>query len=211
MDRKKTLAGVALILTGVALYLRNFHITTSSSITLFIGLFLIAAYIMQKQQPFIIFGGIFTAIGLMSLLEDLNPFRINITFEIMLIVLGLIFIFLFYSRNITGFVFPGFILPALGVYFILIRTFGERYMSPSLFLLLGFAFYVIYFVAYIGKSNWPLIPATILLAVGILAYSFRLGILDFNMILLRGDYIWPLVLIFVGALILFNRLFRKSK
>lgn len=209
MNKRNTLLGVALILIGISLYLRNFHIATSSSLTLFIGLFLFFVYSVKREQPYMIFGSIFTVIGLMSLLDDLRFFRINITFEMLLIVLGLIFIFLFYSKEITGFVFPGFILPALGVYLILIRTFGERYTSSSIFLLLGFAFYIIYFIAYIGKSNWPLIPATILLALGILGYVFRLGILDLNILYLRSEYIWPILLILAGVIILFNRLVKK--
>lgn len=210
MDKRKTLIGVALILIGVSLYLRNYHISASSSVTLVIGLFLLFVYSMKREQPYVIFGGIFTAIGAMSLLDDLRFFRINVTFEVLLIVLGLIFIFLFYSRNISGFVFPGFILPAIGVYLVLLRTFGEKYTSSSIFLLLGFAFYIIYFTAYIGKSNWPLIPATILLAVGILAYIIRLGMFNINILYLRKEYIWPIVMILAGVMILFNRLIRKS-
>jgi hypothetical protein len=200
-----------LILIGLSLYLKNFNVSVSSSYILFIGLFLLALYSMKREQPYIIFGGIFTAIGAISLLKDLRFLRLNITFEVLLIVLGIIFVFLFYSRNITSFVFPGFILPALGVYLILVRTLGEKYTSSSIFLLLGIAFYIIYFIAYMGKSNWPLALATILLSVGIFSYLSKLGILNLKILFLKGEYIWPIVMILAGVMILFNRLIKKNK
>lgn len=210
MDKKKTLFGAALILLGLSLYLKNFNISASGSSIFFIGIFLLVLYSMKREQPYIIFGGIFTAIGAISLLDDLRFLRLNITFEVLLIVLGIIFVFLFYSRNITGFVFPGFILPALGVYLILIRTLDDIYASSSIFLLLGCAFYIIYFTAYIGKSKWPLILATILLSVGILSYLIKFGILNLNILVLKGEYIWPIVMIFAGVMILFDRLIKKK-
>jgi len=204
MIKKNTVLGVLLLFLGVFMYLRNFHIGTSSLLTLFLGLGLLYAYYSRREQPYMIFGGIFTGIGLMSVLHDLKLFRIDMSFETMLIVLGVIFICVYYSKHIQGFIFPGMILPVLGVYLILSRTVSDRYASPSIFLLLGFAFYAIYFIAYMGKSSWPLIVATILLLLGILGYALSFKVLTWNMVYLKGEYILPLIMIAAGVLILLN-------
>jgi hypothetical protein len=209
MNKKNTLIGAALIFLGISIYLRNFHIGTGSLLTCFIGLGLLYAYNTRKEQPFLIFGGIFTAIGLMAVLKDIGMFRIDMTFETLLIVLGIIFILTYYSKNIQGFIFPGILLPAAGVYLILEKSLSGKYAYPSIFLLLGFAFYAIYFMAYMGKSNWPLIPATILLLAGILAYAISFEVITWNMVFLNRDYILPLLMIGAGVLILLNLLKRK--
>jgi hypothetical protein len=210
MNKKNTLIGAALILLGISIYLRNFNIGTGSLVTLFTGLGLLYAYTQKKEQPFIIFGGIFTIIGLMAVIGDLRLFRLDVTFEAVLIVLGVIFIFMYYTKHIQGFIFPGTILPALGVHIILQRCFSDRIAGPSIFLLLGIAFYAIYFMAYMGSSGWPLIPATILLLSGIAAYAFNFKILTWSMIRINWDYIGPVLLIAAGVLILLGKL-RKGR
>lgn len=210
MLKKNTAIGLVLLLLGISMYLKNFHIGTGSLLMLFLGLGLLYAYYSKREQPFIIFGGIFTGIGLMYVLRDLKLFKLNVTFETMLIVLGIIFIFIYYSKQIQGFIFPGMILPALGIYFILLRTVSGRYADSSIFLLLGFAFYAIYFTAYMGKSDWPLIAATILLLLGIVSYAVSFKVITWNMVYLKREYIWPLMMIAAGVLILLNMRKRRS-
>ena len=210
MNRKNTAIGVILILLGISMYMKNFNIGTGTLMTLILGFGLLFAYYIKREQPFMIFGGIFTAIGIMSVLKDIRLFRIDLTFETVLISLGIIFIFVYYTKHLQGFIFPGTILPALGIYSILMRAFNDRYVSSSLFLLLGFAFYAIYFLAYMGKSAWPLIPATILILTGILSYAFSFEIITWNMVYLNWDYLWPLIMIGAGLLILLSKLKRKG-
>jgi len=209
MNKKNTTIGVVLILLGITMYLRNFHIDTGSLVTLFLGLGLLYAYYSKREQPYVIFGGIFATIGLMSVLGDLRLFRIDVTFEAMLIALGLIFIFLFYTKHILGFVFPGAILPALGIYTILQRNFSDKLTGASIFLLLGFAFYAIYLLAFMGRSSWPLYPATVLLVMGILSYALNFKLITWKMISLNWNYIWPVLLIAAGLSILAGK-FRKA-
>jgi len=210
MNKKNTIIGVALILLGISIYLRNFHIGAGSLITCFIGLGLLYTYTIKREQPFLIFGGIFTAIGLMEVFKDIGMFRFDLTFETLLIVLGLIFILIYYSKNVQGLIIPGMILPAIGVYLILEKSFNGKYVDSSIFFLLGFAFYAIYFIAYMGKSNWPLIPATILLLAGILAYAIRFEVITRNMIFLNRDYILPLLMIGAGIIILLSLIKRRQ-
>lgn len=211
MNKRNTAIGIVLILLGVSIYLRNFHIGTGSLVTMFLGLGLLFAYFTRKEQPFIIFGGIFTAIGLASVLGDLRFFRIDMTFESVLIALGLIFIIIFYSKKIQGFIFPGAILVSTGIYLILLRSFNDRLAGPSIFFLLGLAFYAIYFMAYMGSSSWPLIPATLLMGCGILAYAFSFELITWDRIFMEWDYIWPLLMVLAGVLILLSKIRKKKQ
>jgi hypothetical protein len=210
MNKKNTAIGVILILLGISIYLKNFHIGTGTLTTLFLGFGLLFAYYIKRDQPFMIFGGIFTGIGIMSILKDIRLFRMDFTFETALIALGIIFILLYYSKHVQGFIFPGAILPALGIYSILVRSFSDKYVSSSIFLLLGFAFYTIYFLAYMGKSAWPLVPATVLLLAGIISYAFSFEIIKWNMFYLNWDYTWPLLMVAAGLLILISKIKRRS-
>lgn len=209
MNKKNAALGVVLIFLGISMYLRNYNIGMGSLLMLFIGLGLLYGYYFRKEQPFIIFGSIFTAIGLMHVLKDFGLFRAYLTFETLLIVLGIAFIFIYFTKHIKGFIFPGTILPCVGVFLILENFLRSKYSDPSLFLLLGFAFYVIYFIEYMGKSSWPLIPATILMLVGILSYAFSFEIITWNIILSKKDYILPVLMIGAGVLILLNKIIRR--
>lgn len=210
MNRKNVAIGVVLILLGISMYLRNFNIGTGSLFTLFLGLGLLYAFYVKREQPFMIFGGIFTAIGLMSVFHDARLFRMDITFETLLIALGIIFIILYYTKKVQGFIIPGMLLNATGIYMILLRSMNDRYAAPSIFLLLGFAFYAIYFIAYMGTSTWPLVPATILLALGVLYYAISFEVITWNMIYLNRELIIPLLLMGAGVLVLLG-LFGKGK
>lgn len=210
MNRKNAAIGIVLILLGVSMYLRSLSIETGSLITLFIGLGLDIAYYIRREQPFIIFGSIFTAIGMTSVLQDLRVFNLDITFETLLICLGIIFIIIYRTKHADGFIIPGMILNAVGIYLILMRSFNDKYASPSIFLLLGFAFYASYFIAYMGKSNWPLIPATILLIMGVLAYGFNFKVITWDMIYMKRIYIGPLLMMGAGALMLLNVFWKRK-
>ncbi|MGI6584953.1 MAG: hypothetical protein GX301_00265 [Gracilibacteraceae bacterium] len=210
MNKKNTIIGIILIFLGISMYLRDYNIGAGSLLTLFLGLGLLYAYYIKKEQPFIIFGGIFTAIGLAAVLKDIRLFRIDMAFETLLIALGIIFIFLYCSKHIEGFIFPGLILPAISIYLLLLKSFNNRHAAPSIFLLLGFAFYAIYLITYMGKSNWPLILANILLLTGAFAYAVSFKLITWHMVYLRRDFIWPLLMIGAGVLILISRFRRRT-
>ena len=210
MNKKNTAIGIVLILLGLSMYLKNFNVETGSLMTLFLGLGLSYAYYIKREQPFIIFGGIFTAIGAVSLLHDIRLFRLDITFETLLLAVGIIFLLIYHTRKARGFIIPGMLLLAVGVYLILLRSMSDKYASPSIFLLLGFAFYAIYLIEYMGTSNWPLIPATILLSIGILSYAFSFKVITWSMIYLRRAYILPLLLIAAGIMVLMSLIRRRS-
>ena len=136
MNKKSSTLGIALILLGVAVFLKNFKIMPGSSLILFVGIFFLYLYNTRKQQAFLIIGLIAAISGIVSILDDLKIFRFEITGELILILLGLIFIYLYYSKKNIGFLIPGAILISLGCYIFLMDNFNTGKLWPSFFILL---------------------------------------------------------------------------
>ncbi len=210
MERKNVLIGTAFILFGVSLYLKKFNVSASDVFVLFLGSFLLYLYRTKRQQPFLIFGGIFTVIGALSLLDDLRLFRNDFYFEVFLILSGLVFLYIYYSRGSRGFVYPGFILPALGTYMILEHVFGKSRVEPAFFILLGIAFYLIYFAAYWGHSSRPLAAGTLMILIGLLLLASRLNLLAIDLHVF-SDYLLPALLVLAGSGVLYKSLGNRRK
>lgn len=188
MKNNNYAAGIALILLGFAFFLRNYHISVINSLLILGGIYFFYSYATKKLQPHLIFGVILTGTGVLMLLKDLGMLHFNISGELFLILLGMVFLFFYFRKGIVGFVFPGYILPSIGVYIMILSNTNANYMWPSFFILLGIAFYLIYFTAYIQKSTWALIPGTILILFGLACFAFSLGILTLNMLAALADY-----------------------
>lgn len=209
MNKKSSTLGIALILLGIAVFLKNVKIMPGSSLVFFTGIFFLYLYYTRKQQAFLVIGLITVVSGLISMLDDLKIFRFEITGEMVLILLGLIFVYLYYSKKNIGFLIPGAILISLGCYIFLMDNFNTGKLWPSFFILLGFAFYSIYFAALYGKENWPLVVGTLLMLIGIAFLAFSYGILDWR-IWNYYKYIWPLFLVFLGILLILNTIKKKG-
>lgn len=175
MKNNNYLAGLGLIFLGLAFLLRNYNVSLINSLMIFGGMYFFYSYASKKHQPHLLFGVILTATGAMMLLRDFGKLRLNISGELFFIFLGIIFLVFYFKKGIFGFVFPGYILPCLGINIFIQNNMDQSYMWPSFFILLGLAFYMIYFTAYIHKNSWPLIPGTILILFGLTAFAFTLG------------------------------------
>ncbi len=211
MKNKNYAAGIALIVLGLAFFLRNYHISVINSLFILGGIYFFYSYATQKQQPHLIFGVILTGTGILILLKDLGLLHFNISGEMFLILMGMVFLFFYFRKGIEGLVFPGYILPSIGVYIMIMNNMNEDYMWPSIFILLGIAFYLIYFTAYIQKSSWALIPGTILILFGLACFAFSLGILTLNMLTaLTGyqNYVISAVIVLIGIALLIKGLKR---
>jgi hypothetical protein len=196
----------------VAIFLRNYNISIINTLFLFAGFYFLYEYIRKRQQPHLVFSVVLIATGAIVMLRDLRLLSFRMSGEMFLIALGAIFLFFYFSKRMIGFVFPGYILPAIGIYTFIENNTNNNYMWPSFFILLGLAFYLIYFTAFVNLGNWPLIPGTILILFGLAAFAFVLGIISLEVLKTIGqyrNYILPgaIVLIGVGLLI---RSFKKQ-
>jgi hypothetical protein len=182
LKKNNYVAGIALVFLGLALFLKNYNISVMNTLMLLGGLYFLYSYVVKRVQPHLAFGLILSAAGSVMLLRDIGKLKFGMNGEMFLLALGAIFLFLYFTKGITGFIFPGTILPALAIYSLIENNMNDNYMWPSLFILLGLAFYFIYFTAFIHKSSWPLIPGTILILFGLGAFAFVLGIVSLDMI-----------------------------
>lgn len=201
MNRKRSILGLVLILLGLSAILKNLRLMPDNSLLLFGGVFLLYLWYLYRQGLFLVLGTLGTLFGFISLLDFHGIFRLRMSMEIVLFALGIIFLYFYYSKRIFGFAFPGAILISHGVYLYLMNNFSAEKLWPSYFILLGFAFYLIYFIAFYEKSSWPLVVGTILITLGIVFLAFSFGILSWR-IYRYYNFILPAALIIIGIILL---------
>lgn len=209
MKNNNFLVGIGLICLGLAYFLRNFDISMINTFILFGGVYFLYDYVKKKYQPHLIFGVVLTTAGVLMLLRSFHILRFNMSGEVFLIGLGIAFLMIYFRKGMLGFIFPGYILPALAIYSLVENNLNEDFVWPAFFILLGLAFYMIYFTAYVGRSNWPLIPGTILIVFGLVAFAFVFGIVSMEMFrVLEGyqNYILSAVIVFIGVGLLYKGL-----
>lgn len=209
MKRNNFAAGILLIFLGLAFFLKNYNISMINTLMLLGGFYFLYDYIVKRYQPHLMFGIILSAAGAIMLLRDLGRFDFDISGEMFLIGLGGVFLLVYFSRGITGFVFPAYILPAIAVFTLLENNRNSDYIWPAFFILLGLAFYLIYFTAFIHKSNWPLIPGTILILFGLGAFAFVLGIVSIDTLMSLQkyqNYILSGIIVLIGIALLLRGL-----
>lgn len=190
------------------MFLKNFNINPADTFLLLLGIYFLYLYSINKQQPHFVIGIIATAVSGISILNHVNIFNIDISGGVFFILLGGLFIYLYHNKNIKGFILPGCLLPSVGIYTILVNNLNERYTWPSIFLLLGGAFFVIYFTEFMNKESWPLIVGIFLFGIGILCYAIAYGLINIDISRLN-NLLWPAALIGVGTIILINNLRKR--
>jgi len=201
MNGRRSILGLILILIGLSAILKNLRLMPDNSLLIFAGVFLLYLWHLTRQGLFMVLGILGTLFGVISLLDFHDIFRLRMSAEFLLLALGIIFLYLYYSKRILGFVFPGAILISHAVYLYLMNNFSSEKLWPSYFLLLGFAFYLIYFIAFYEKSSWALVVGTILNILGIVFLGFSFGILNLR-IYRYYSYILPVSLIIIGIILL---------
>ncbi|MGB7604005.1 MAG: hypothetical protein WBL93_00865 [Lutisporaceae bacterium] len=212
MKSNNYIVGLGLVFLGLAYFLRNFNVSMINTFMILGGLYLLYDYVMRKRQLHLTFGLILTLTGIVMLLADFDMLKFEIDGEIFIFALGLVFLALYFKKGILGFVFPGYILPALAIYSILDSNFNDSYIWPCFFVLLGLAFYLMYFTAFIHKSSWTLIVGTILILFGLVAFVFILGIVSIDMMKTIADYknyILSAAIVLIGVGFLYKGLRRK--
>lgn len=162
---------------------------------------------LEKKEGFymrrnnIVGGVVIILIGIFMLLSTLGITRdINI-----LLLIGACFIAAYvFSRRQLGFLIPGCIIFAIGVYSFLMENHIIANNHDEFFvILLGCAFLVVMLVHTMwiktdkwGARYWPAIPGGILVVIGILAYVDKS--VSNNLLETVVRYGWPVIIIAVG-------------
>lgn len=159
----------------------------------------------MKRSKRVVPGFLLIALGALILLANLRL----LPGELFLITLGLGFLAAYFlgKRNL-GFLIPGAVLTAIGLFAGLEARMSARAdLGPVFLIFLGAAFITVYLVhtsrleaAARGARRWPLIPGGILMTLGIIStVAVNLGREEDLATIL--DY-WPAVLILLGVIII---------
>lgn len=130
--------------------------------------------------------------------------------------LGTIFIIVYLITRRRGFLIPGGILTGLGTGIVISQTYTpiqDEVTGGIIVLSLGAGFAAIFVIEFFYTRTsdfWPLIPGGILGLVGTLLILTGLDLVT-KMVLRSIGNLWPVVLIAIGAWILFRRRRDKGK
>jgi len=141
-------------------------------------------------------------IGVVFLLSNLVPDRGR--GGLVVLGLGAAFIVGRVTTGRYGYAVPGGILLAIGTFISLQDTFGQRGIGSGgiFFMLLGLGFAVVYAVGLRPAAVWPLVPAFVLMGLGLvlLGASLLAPLASLSWIV---SY-WPVALVLIGAWLLFR-------
>jgi len=201
--RKDYTLGIVLVLIGLAILLRNTKLLSKDIFLVAIGGGFLAGYYNKKQTGYLIAGLILLVLGGTSLAGNYRILNIDMSGFLFLTGLGTVFLALYFAKNITGFIYPGCILIAIGSYTLIDNIFNIQ-MGWLFFTFLGLSFYAMYLIEHrrIGQ-RWPLIPGTVLLVLSSLFFLTSLEVITDNFWSLIS-YFWPVILIIVGLRIIYN-------
>ncbi|MBZ4646954.1 MAG: hypothetical protein PWR27_540 [Petroclostridium sp.] len=214
--QKGIVPGVILIGLGILFLLNNYNIDIGDWFVLGVGVAFIIAYFTKRKTGFLIAGLILSYLGSLIFLNNTRLIDEELFGSLVIIMLGLAFLTVYFVKKKTGFVFPGFILPAIGIYnyVMSLENVKQSEVWPLIFMTLAMAFLLIFIFEFKTLGYKPLIPSVILFAAGSLAFMTIRGIIDKEMwvVFLRWmRNFWPLLLILAGILVIFKNLsFKKA-
>ena len=103
MNKRRSILGVLLILIGISAILKNLGVMPGNSFVLFGGIFLLYLWYIKRQQIFLVLGSLAVFSGALSLIQDLGIFRFRMSGELMLLALGILFLFFYYTKGYINF------------------------------------------------------------------------------------------------------------
>jgi hypothetical protein len=169
----------------------------------------------ETKRSSILPGMILISIGAILLINKILPDFLDWRhiYPLILLALGVSMILSvgFRSKTDKGAVFPGTILFFIGLFFFL-RNFGlveyyfVREIWPIFIIIIGLGFLALFIAK--PSDTGVLIPAGILLFIGVISLLNKLYIIDIALWEIVSDY-WPVILIVVGAGIILGSLKRQ--
>ena len=205
MNDKKNQALIGVILVVVGLYsllsqwvdlpfikMRNLPV-------LFVATALLLLYYTKRKTWALVTGMTIGFLGIIGVFPRVYINAGTIIAPMVFIIPGSIFMILYFSKRMTGFLIPASILIWFGIFIgLLVSGLATGMMAPTLFFgSMGVAFITMYILGYPGIGKWPLIPGGILLAFG---FMFFMGF-SVGFILRFAPRIIPIAFIVIGFLL----------
>lgn len=201
MNKSNYMIGVGLVLLGLILLIMNISFIPNDLIMVVFGGLILLGYYKRKSSLLLILGLIFIMMGLKDMIDMYIDYEISVL--IINSVLGIVFLMVYFIKNKSWAIYPGIIVPAIGIYDFLERNIlGEKEWLFLLFI--SISLYLIYFIQKRRYSiKWTFNVATILFVISIVSFL----ITDYNIdveIWKTISYLWPGILILIGIRILYN-------
>ncbi len=196
----QALLGVILVMAGIYAFINLFFeipaISSSWNMTfLIIGGAMLFLYHTKGKQWALILGSICTLIGVLSIMPSLPAIGGALTGAMVFVIPGFVFMSLFFTKRVIGFLIPGSILLWFGAFIVFAALpFPEVFKGSAFFIFLGMAFITMYVLGNRQIGRWPLIPGGILIAFGFfIVAASSIGFI-FSMI----PKLLPIILILIG-------------
>lgn len=161
------------------------------------GLMFLSVFVLDREQWWALIPGfIFLSLGFVIGAAELLPGLGDWLGAVFMGGLGLAFVAVFLARrDFWWAIIPGGVMLTLAVVAGLASTLAGELVGGILFLGIGLTFVLVSLVPTpAGRMRWALIPAAVLLVLGLAAFAAAGGAL-FN-------YVWPVVLILAGLYLL---------
>lgn len=202
--KRNNTIGIVLIVIGMALLLQNTsHIAFEDTFFIAIGGAFLIGYYFRRNTGYLIAGMVILVLGATSIIDEYRIASVDLSGVLFLVGLGLVFLILYFAKNIRGFIYPGCILPIIGIFSLLDDMYDVE-MAWVFFLGIGLAFFLIYLIdTKKDGSKWPIIPGSILIVISALTYLQENKIIPWNF-WETLSYIWPVILIVMGIRIIYN-------
>lgn len=167
---------------------------------------------MARNTGSYVLGVLLILVGLVLLLDRLEVVRFTwrTAYPILVLASGLLFLILSGGVQNRGAIFAGSVLTVLGVYFVLRNyrlVYEVRYLGgwSVFFFALGLGFVILYVME---PKDWGLlVPGGILVFIGGAAMLEQLDVIGWRTWQRLVDF-WPVILILIGAKLLYDGLRR---
>ncbi len=190
--------GIILILIGILFLFLNINIFSSNIIFIILGISFLIGYYKKNNMTYLIIGLLILAGGIGSLANQYFKFG-DLSGLITLSCVGGVFLLGYFMKGIKGFIYPGCILPAIGIHsFIESLVIGD--LGWLFFLLIALSFLTIYILE---RKKWQLIVTCVISAFSLFIYLVTTGIFTTKGLRIIS-YIWPILLVLIGIKLIYN-------
>ncbi len=197
--------GLLLVVGGILFLLQNMGIFELNNVVWAVllglaGLFFLSVVVTNRSNWWAVIPGlILVYLGILIVLDQAVPaFTNNYGGAVLLLVIGFSFWLVYFVNRMNWWaIIPGGVLITLAVVTALQRSFSGFQMGGVLFIGLGLTFGLLAVIPFPhGKMRWPLIPAGVLLLIGLLIAAATSSILRVA---------WPIALILLGIYLFARR------
>ena len=204
--------GILLIAGGVLFLLQNLGILGSGMALVWALLFATAGavfmYVFLNDRDnwwAVIPGCVLLSVGTLIGLDELAPMVSNLLGGALVLgSIGLSFLIIYFTkREYWWAIIPGGVMLTLAVVTIVDSVAQDIEVGGILFLGLGATFGILSLLPHPqGRMKWPLIPAAVLLIMGVLLTAASASVLN---------YIWPMALVLAGLYLVYRSLLSKRE